>query len=132
MVVYVHWGVERSDMPEQYQKDMGRGYIDAGADIVIGSHPHVLQGFEWYNGGLIAYSLGNFIFNDREKDTAALEVTIDPGGDLSARVLPYEIINRAVSPITDTARLEAMRAYLSEISFGAALNEEFEIELDDY
>ncbi|MDR1704215.1 MAG: CapA family protein [Clostridiales bacterium] len=127
VAVYVHWGVERTDMPVQYQKDMAHGYIDAGADIVIGSHPHVLQGFEYYNGGLIAYSLGNFIFNDSKKDTAALEITINPDGGLTARVLPYEIIYRQVSPITDGERLEAMRDYLTEISFNAAIGEDYVI-----
>jgi poly-gamma-glutamate synthesis protein (capsule biosynthesis protein) len=129
VVVYVHWGVERSEYPEQYQRDMAHGYINAGADLVIGSHPHVLQGFEFYNGRLIAYSLGNFIFNDTQKDTAALEITLgtEPPG-LSARILPYEIISRSVSPLTDPARLESLRAYLTDISYGAYINEGFEIE----
>ena len=43
VVVYVHWGLEKKDRPEEYQHSLGRQYIDAGADLVIGSHPHVLQ-----------------------------------------------------------------------------------------
>ena len=50
VVVYVHWGVERNNYPEKYQKSFAKAYIDAGADIVIGCHPHVMQGIEIYKG----------------------------------------------------------------------------------
>lgn len=50
LVVYVHWGIERKETPEDYQRSLGKQYIDAGADVVIGSHPHVLQGVEYYKG----------------------------------------------------------------------------------
>ena len=49
LVVYVHWGIERNTEPEAYQREMGHQYIDAGADLVVGSHPHVLQGIELYH-----------------------------------------------------------------------------------
>jgi poly-gamma-glutamate synthesis protein (capsule biosynthesis protein) len=62
VVVITHWGVERTDTPVPYQTDLAHRYIDAGADLVVGGHPHVLQGFEAYKGKWIAYSLGNFIF----------------------------------------------------------------------
>ncbi|TVY08235.1 CapA family protein [Paenibacillus cremeus] len=62
VVVIAHWGIEREDTPEKYQVNLAHQYIDSGADLVIGGHPHVLQGFEAYNGKWIAYSLGNFIF----------------------------------------------------------------------
>ena len=52
IIVYVHWGKEHQEFPENYQRIMGKQFIDAGADVVIGSHPHVLQGFEYYNGKL--------------------------------------------------------------------------------
>jgi poly-gamma-glutamate synthesis protein (capsule biosynthesis protein) len=62
VVVIAHWGVERTDTPVPYQTDLAHRYIDAGADLVVGGHPHVLQGLEAYKGKWIAYSLGNFIF----------------------------------------------------------------------
>ena len=61
-VVYLHWGEELADDPLPYQVELAHGLIDRGVDLVIGSHPHVLQGMEWYKGKLIAYSLGNFVF----------------------------------------------------------------------
>ncbi len=74
LVVYVHWGVEREGTPKDYQKAMGRAYIDAGADLVVGSHPHVLQPIEEYKGKTIAYSLGNFVFGSSIPKTALLKV----------------------------------------------------------
>lgn len=78
LVVYVHWGVEREDEPKEYQKTMGRQYIDAGADLVVGSHPHVLQTVEYYNGKPIVYSLGNFVFGSSIPQTALLKITLQP------------------------------------------------------
>ncbi len=74
LVVYVHWGVERETEPKEYQRAMGKAYIDAGADLVVGSHPHVLQETEEYKGKTIVYSLGNFVFGSSIPSTALLKV----------------------------------------------------------
>ena len=65
LVVSLHWGIEYADRPTERQQRLARGIIDAGADVVLGHHPHVFQGLEEYNGGLIAYSLGNLLFDQR-------------------------------------------------------------------
>ena len=62
VVVCAHWGVEKSYVPEYYQIRLGHAAIDAGADLVVGCHPHVLQGYEEYDGHYIFYSMGNFCF----------------------------------------------------------------------
>ncbi|WP_342565498.1 CapA family protein [Paenibacillus sp. FSL R7-0345] len=62
VVVVAHWGKERVEQYDSTQQKLGRSFIDAGADLVIGGHPHVLQGIEPYKGKWIAYSTGNFIF----------------------------------------------------------------------
>lgn len=80
LVVYVHWGVERETAPKEYQKVMGRQYIDAGADMVIGSHPHVLQPVEYYKGKPIVYSLGNFVFGSSIPKTMLFKVELSGGG----------------------------------------------------
>jgi poly-gamma-glutamate capsule biosynthesis protein CapA/YwtB (metallophosphatase superfamily) len=59
--VAIHWGIERHSLPSAYQVSLGRAFVDAGADLVIGSHPHVLQGAEVYRGKLILYSMGNLV-----------------------------------------------------------------------
>ncbi len=77
LIVYVHWGTEYSTELDDAQKTMSREYIDAGADAVIGAHPHCLQGMEFYNGVPIIYSLGNFWFNDKTLDSGVVTLEID-------------------------------------------------------
>ena len=74
VVVYFHWGEERKFHADRIQMDFARKAVDMGADLVIGVHPHVLQGIERYKNGLIAYSLGNFVFNP--SDEASRETII--------------------------------------------------------
>lgn len=62
VIVYAHWGEEKEYTPNYYQVGLGHAAIDAGADLVLGTHPHVLQGYEKYKGHYIVYSLGNFCF----------------------------------------------------------------------
>lgn len=62
LIVAVHWGDEYEEAPTPYHQKAAHGLIDAGADLLIGHHPHVLQGIEKYGDGLIAYSMGNFLF----------------------------------------------------------------------
>ena len=62
VIVCVHWGVEGETTPTRSQQMAAHAMIDAGADLIVGHHPHVLQGIECYNGRYIAYSLGNFSF----------------------------------------------------------------------
>ena len=62
-IAYIHWGVEFITYPTEAQKRFARWLIDIGYDLIIGMHPHILQGFEEYRGKHIFYSLGNFLFN---------------------------------------------------------------------
>lgn len=63
VIPFLHWGWEKEPDPAPNQRELARAMIDAGADIVIGGHPHVTQGAEYYKGHLIVYSLGNFVFD---------------------------------------------------------------------
>jgi poly-gamma-glutamate synthesis protein (capsule biosynthesis protein) len=63
IIPFMHWGWERELQPSARQRQLARTMIDAGADMVIGGHPHVTQGAEYYKGKLIVYSLGNFVFD---------------------------------------------------------------------
>lgn len=94
--VEFHWGQERVYYPNSTQTNLGHFTIDAGADIVVGAHPHVIQGIEMYQGKVIAYSLGNFCFggnsNPADKDTFILQVTFDQTGNtLRSYVIPCTI-----------------------------------------
>ena len=68
----LHWGIEYQTMYAPAQRTLARALVDAGADLVVGTGPHVLQGIERYRGALICYSLGNLIFDDlRSAETSA-------------------------------------------------------------
>lgn len=79
IIVSFHWGIERKYYPNAKQKSLGRYAIDCGASLVLGHHPHVLQGIEQYKGRYIVYSLGNFCFggnsNPKDKDTMIFQQT---------------------------------------------------------
>ena len=77
--IMFHWGIERENYPNDVQKELAYLSIDEGADLVLGSHPHVIQGIETYKGKDIIYSFGNFSFgankNPDDKDTFIYQVT---------------------------------------------------------
>ena len=119
VIVFVHWGVERVEIPEDYQRSLAKGYIDAGADLIIGAHPHVLQGFEYYKGVPICYSLGNYLFGNRTGETLLLNATFDSDDELSIQLIPCERIDGILTKIQDSAQLFN---HLTDISFGAAVS----------
>jgi len=79
IIAYFHWGDDRSNVPNASQRRIGRFAIDSGADLVLGAHPHVIQGIEEYKGKNIVYSLGNFAYggnaNPADKDTFIFQQT---------------------------------------------------------
>lgn len=95
-----HWGSELANYPEEYQTTLAKMCIDLGADLVIGHHPHVLQGVDVYNGKYIVYSLGNFCFggnkNPKDKDSMIFQQTFtfvngEKQEDDNIRVIPVHI-----------------------------------------
>jgi poly-gamma-glutamate capsule biosynthesis protein CapA/YwtB (metallophosphatase superfamily) len=93
IIVNFHWGVELSNYPEYWQSDLAHFTIDQGADVIVGHHPHVLQGSEIYKGRPIAYSLGNFIFGGNARsdyDTAVLKVSVREK-QMKVEFLPVEV-----------------------------------------
>jgi len=96
VVVSFHWGTEREYVAEGRQRELARFSVDCGADLVLGHHPHVIQGFEIYRGRLIAYSLGNFVFNPGSPQcnfTILAHITLDSGGFRGATIHPAYISN---------------------------------------
>ena len=114
-VVYLHWGIEKDEYPQEYQRKLAYACIDAGADLVVGSHPHVLQGFETYKGKLIAYSLGNFLFSNSTNPTVLLQVHIKEDGTLAASLIPCTRVNGQIQKNTAPA---ALFSHLTELSYG--------------
>jgi hypothetical protein len=66
VVLMVHWGIEEYSYPSLAQRALAKQLIEAGADLILGHHPHVLQGVEQIGAGMAVYSLGNFVFNEFE------------------------------------------------------------------
>ena len=102
-----HWGVEGTYRPTEEQERVGHAAIDAGADIVFGSHPHVLQPIEEYGDGLILYSMGNWTFGGStmpsDPDTAIVQVELTRSDDGSISRTGMDVIPCCVSSKIDAA-----------------------------
>ncbi|MCL2707794.1 MAG: CapA family protein [Defluviitaleaceae bacterium] len=115
VIVSFHWGIEREYYPSDTQERLGRGAIDRGADLVIGHHPHVLQGIEKYKGKYIVYSLGNFCYggnrNPDDKDTMIFRQAFTfVGGKLGKS--PYiDIIPARISSAQDRNNFQPTPLY---------------------
>lgn len=114
VIVYVHWGQEHEYDITEGQQTAGRAAIDAGADLVVGSHPHVVQGWEVYQGRYIVYSLGNFCFggntNPDDKDCLIFQQTFTVTGDTVAKNDDVDFIAASVSTETDRNTYQPMLA----------------------
>ncbi|WP_229106308.1 CapA family protein [Paenibacillus sp. 1001270B_150601_E10] len=127
VIVIAHWGVERQDKPIPYQRELARAYIDAGADLIIGGHPHVLQGFEQYKNKWIVYSLGNFIFTRATEpktwETMMLQAECTATGACELQMKPYYTeLGRAV-PLTG-AKGQALIKRVESISYHTRISSE--------
>jgi poly-gamma-glutamate capsule biosynthesis protein CapA/YwtB (metallophosphatase superfamily) len=105
VIASFHWGVERSNYPNSTQVALGRFSIDNGASLVIGSHPHVVQGIEEYKGHYIVYSLGNFMFggnrNPSDKDTFIFQQTFHIQQGNVTNQKDFKIIPVSISSVKD-------------------------------
>lgn len=118
VVVYIHWGAEKEERPRDYQRTMARQMVDAGADLVVGAHPHVLQGIEYYKGKAIVYSLGNFVFGSSIPRTALLQVALGEGSEPLLRLVPGSSGAGYTRMLTDEAGRQEFFRYMESISDG--------------
>ena len=86
VIACCHWGIEGDHYPNDYQQKLAHQVIDWGADLLVGTHPHVLQGMELYNGKMICYSLGNFWFDEYNVDTMLVNIRISGDDDTEGKV----------------------------------------------
>jgi gamma-polyglutamate biosynthesis protein CapA len=119
VVVSVHWGEEFVDRPSSEQIDWAHRIADFGADIILGHHSHTVQGIENYKGKIIAYSLGNFVFDmwqKRLQETMILKIVITPESKLDYAVLPV-VINAKYQPVmAELSEKDRLQEYISKIS----------------
>lgn len=121
VVVYQHWGQEGTTELEEYQTTSGKEWIDAGADVIVGDHPHVVQGIEWYNGKPIFYSMGNYWFTStQERYTMLMEMDLDRDEEgstsVSFRLIPAWTSNTKTTYLSDTNDQRAFYDYMEGIS----------------
>lgn len=143
LIVYVHWGEEYRNRYNEVQQKTGHRLIDAGADLVLGSHPHVIQGIERYRNRYIVYSMGNFCFggNTNPKDKRCFifqqrfALTEDGLLDCGIRVIPCSITSAGrndyrPTPLTGKQKEKVLQyiASLSDVEGAVYLGEEGEEE----
>lgn len=117
VIAFVHWGTENTNYYEGDQVDLSRKFIDAGADVIIGGHTHCLQGFDYYNGKPIIYSLGNYWFNDRTIDTGLFQVTIHTdSNEIEFRFLPCIQRGCVTSLVEDEGEKQRILGFMQRIS----------------
>lgn len=122
----VHWGTEYSTVLEEVQLTTGKLYLDAGADAIIGSHSHCLQGMEFYDGKPIIYSLGNFWFNRKSLDTMLLELRITgerENPQIEVAVIPALQENYCTTILNEQEAREELYEYLESISINVEIDE---------
>jgi poly-gamma-glutamate synthesis protein (capsule biosynthesis protein) len=108
LFVCLHWGIEKQPLPADYQVSLGRLFIDAGADGVLGNHPHVLQPAEMYNGKPIVYSMGNFV-HPGSGNTALYSLKFKGKELVSGKVIPLRYSGGVLFP-----RQVAMQSFIQE------------------
>jgi poly-gamma-glutamate capsule biosynthesis protein CapA/YwtB (metallophosphatase superfamily) len=95
VVIYVHWGQEEQSCPTQLQRDLAQQLSQAGADIIVGTHAHQLQGAGWLGQTYVSYGLGNFVWwrslSEISIDTGVLHLTVDDGQVLQVDFVPARI-----------------------------------------
>lgn len=118
LVLSIHWGEEGSNIPRQKEIDLARKLIDNGVDIIVGHHPHVLQGIEIYKERPIFYSLGNFIFSSRSeltRDTMIAQVILKDKEIDKIHIIPCTIENGRPIPVGEE-NIQDKLTYINNIS----------------
>lgn len=120
VVVSFHWGDEYMPLPNQRQRNTAHAAINAGADLVLGHHPHTLEGLEVYKGKPILYSMGNFVFDQKEgerMESAIFQIDYTSGWGWQIMAKPVWIPRSRLGPIyPETARRDRILARLAKIS----------------
>ena len=120
VVVVAHGGVEYVPFPPPQRQTRLRGFVDAGADLVVGHHPHVPQGWETYHGSAIFYSLGNFRFEQPNRPKTdwglALDFSLDEGTISDIDLVPTELVDGTVDEIPHERAVDEHLQYLYRVT----------------
>ena len=123
VVAYIHWGTENVAELDWAQLKQAPELVAAGADLVIGDHPHCLQPIGVIQGVPVIYSLGNFWFNSKTLDTGMVEVVIDETGIVSYQFIPC-LQSGCKTTLLQGAEKERVLSYMRGISEGVRIDED--------
>lgn len=123
VVVYIHWGTENTEEPDPAQLEQAPKIVEAGADLIIGDHPHCLQPIQYVDGVPVVYSLGNFWFNSKQVDTCLVKAAIDANGLKSLKFIPA-LQKDCRTSLLEGEEKERVLAYMRSISPGVNIDEE--------
>lgn len=115
VVVYIHWGTEKTDELDWAQPGMAKSLAEAGADLIIGDHPHVLQPLANVNDTPVIYSVGNYWFNSSTLNTCLVKVAVKDGEMQSFQFLPARQSN-CYTELLSGAEKDAVLSYMRGIS----------------
>jgi poly-gamma-glutamate synthesis protein (capsule biosynthesis protein) len=134
IVVSMHWGLDFTEHPVPFQMKHAREMIDRGAHVIVGHHPHLLQGIERYGRGIIAYSLGDFVFDEAGRDTCVLKIDLSKQGIEAVDVIPARISAGLQTEALAGPEAAAVRRKIDALSAADAANDPLTAQrmLDDF
>lgn len=127
VVVNVHWGVEYKHRHNRVQQSIGHSLVDAGADLIIGHHPHVVQGMEIYKDVPIFYSLGNFVFDQYFSEDTQEGLAAGVNWDkekLNVHLFPYKSKQGKLYLMKDKEKEKFLKEFLDWSSLGSRIKKE--------
>lgn len=136
VIVYVHWGTESTHDIEEHQHELAEGITNAGGDLIVGDHPHVLQGIGTANGKPVAYSLGNYYFTSYTTDTGLLQAVFDPSEKTmkGLRFVPCLQTNASVHLLDGSEKtrvLDEMREYSAATGGSVSIDDDGWVSWED-
>ena len=123
VIASVHWGTEGTYKYNTSQYNLAKGFVEAGADAVIGGHPHRLQGIEYINDVPVCYSLGNFWFSTGTLYTTIAQIQIDAKGNLALRMIPCIQKDLTTSMLSEEDSV-AFYKFMADISKNIVIDKE--------
>ncbi|WP_051204404.1 CapA family protein [Butyrivibrio sp. VCD2006] len=123
VIVCIHWGTENDESIDWWQQKQGAEIADAGADLIVGAHPHILQKIGYVNGVPVIYSLGNFLFNSKDLDTGLLRVNIYTDGHTGLQFIPCVQSGCTVSEATGERKASILN-HMRAMSDGISIDDE--------
>lgn len=120
VIVFIHWGTEGTNNIDDYQKRQAKAIAAAGADVIVGAHPHVLQRIDYIGAVPVVYSLGNFWFNSRTQDTGMFKVVVSKDKVKKCQFLPCKQQSLKTTLLNGREKkrvLDFMRSLSKNVSF---------------